>query len=64
MRLGKEIEIIQRLVEHLKGYETSILRTADAIAELDWWVFLVSHLALLMFLLASWHWLEQQEILD
>ncbi|OXC87107.1 DNA mismatch repair protein MSH5 [Cryptococcus neoformans] len=35
LMIGKEIEIIQRLVEHLKGYETSILRTADAIAELD-----------------------------
>lgn len=39
MCLEKEIEIIQRLVEHLKDYEISILRTVDIIAELDWWIF-------------------------
>ncbi|KIR53753.1 DNA mismatch repair protein MSH5 [Cryptococcus gattii Ru294] len=35
LMIGKEIEIIQRLVEHLKDYEVSILRTVDIIAELD-----------------------------
>lgn len=43
MCLGKEIEIIQRLVEHLKDYEISILRTVDIIAELDWWIFPLSY---------------------
>nr|KIR86655.1 DNA mismatch repair protein MSH5 [Cryptococcus tetragattii IND107] len=35
LMIEKEIEIIQRLVEHLKDYEISILRTVDIIAELD-----------------------------
>ncbi|WVQ82858.1 hypothetical protein IAT38_004993 [Cryptococcus sp. DSM 104549] len=35
LMIGKEIEIVQRLTEHLKEYEPCIMETTDVIAELD-----------------------------